>query len=75
MEEPAPAPALSIPEDLFLDCPDWGELDLLEVVPPSVAKEAPSATAQLLTGTRTSGHARGGEPGRRGEPEETVPPS
>ena len=63
MEEPAPALALSILEDLFLDCPEWGELDLLEVGPPSLAEEALSATAQLPMGTGVSGHAPLGEPG------------
>ena len=75
MEEPAPAPALSIPEDLFLDCPEWGELDLLEVGPPSLAEEVPLSTAQPPTGTSASCHALGGEPGRRGRPEEAVPHS
>ena len=53
----APAPALSIPEHLFLDCPELGELDLLEVAPPAVTEEAPLTTAQLPAESGASGHA------------------
>ena len=73
-EEPVPVPPLSVPEDLFLDCPEWGELDILEADTPWTAAEVPPSVAQLPTESGASSHASEEEPPREEGSEETATP-